>query len=413
MNARLQGQSVPLSGNDNSPEQPGYTSAFDVGQPGADGLKTERLKTDGLKAAGMKTVAEFKVEYLQYLDAQGNLNGEPPAFARDDAALLKMFGAMLRARLFDTKAVNLQRIGKLGTYASCLGQEAAHVGVGAATRPEDAVAIVYREIGTLFWRGVRMKDVLMYWGGDERGNDFAGPRHDFPWCVPIATQTLHAAGAAMAFKARKERRCAVAFIGDGGTSEGSFYEAINLAGARQLPVVFMVVNNRWAISVPIEQQTAAHTLAQKAIAAGIPGMQVDGNDVIAVRDATSRALEKARNGGGPTVIEALTYRLSDHTTADDATRYRGVDEVNEAWQVEPLIRLRRLLTARGALDEAREQAMKAEFSREVDAAVQEYFDTDKQSTDAMFDYLFANPPRHIETQKAIARRYAGTGRPSH
>ena len=361
----------------------------------------------------MKTVAEFRVDYLRYLDPQGSVTGTLPAFAQDDAELLRMFAAMLRARLFDTKAVNLQRTGKLGTYAPCLGQEASHVGVGAAARPEDSVAIVYREIGTLFWRGVRMTDVLLYWGGDERGNDFAGPRHDFPWCVPIATQTLHAAGAAMAFKTRKEPRCAIAFIGDGGTSEGSFYEAINLAGAKQLPVVFIVVNNKWAISVPIEQQTAAKTLAQKAFAAGIPGMQVDGNDVIAVRDATARALEKARTGGGPSVIETLTYRLSDHTTADDATRYRRSDEVNDAWQVEPLIRMRKLLTARGALDEAREEAMKAEFTREVDAAVQEYFDTAVQGNHAMFDHLFANPPAHVETQKAIARRYAGTGRPSH
>jgi pyruvate dehydrogenase E1 component alpha subunit len=285
--------------------------------------------------------------------------------------------------------------------------------VGAALLPEDSVAIVYREIGTLFWRGVRMKDVLMYWGGDERGNDFAGPKHDFPWCVPIATQTLHAAGAAMAFKIRKEPRCALAYIGDGGTSEGSFYEAINLAGAKQLPIVFMIVNNKWAISVPIEEQTAAQTLAQKAIAAGIPGMQVDGNDVIAVRDCVAKAAARARSGGGPTVIEALSYRLSDHTTADDATRYRPAGEVDEAWKVEPLIRVRKLLIARGVLDEQREQAMKAEYSREVEAAVQEYLSTPKQSIDSMFDYLFANPPRHIAEQKDVARRFAGTGRPSH
>jgi|JRYE01.1.fsa_nt_gb pyruvate dehydrogenase E1 component alpha subunit len=361
----------------------------------------------------VRIVAEFQIQLLRYLDAQGHVVQELPRFAQDDDELLKMFGAMLRARIFDAKAVNLQRTGKLGTYAPCLGQEATHVGVGAALDPTDCVAIVYREIGTLFWRGVRMKDVLMYWGGDERGNDFAGPRHDFPWCVPIATQTLHAAGAAMAFKVRKENRCALAYVGDGGTSEGSFYEAINLAGAKQLPIVFMIVNNKWAISVPIEQQTAAQTLAQKAIAAGIPGIQVDGNDVIAVRDCVSKALDKARRGGGPTVIEALSYRLSDHTTADDASRYRSDDEVAQAWKVEPLIRLRKLLTSRGVLDDAKEQAMKAEYSREVDAAVQEYSNTPKQSTDAMFDYLFANPPRHLEEQKEIARRYAGTGRPSH
>ena len=361
----------------------------------------------------VRVVAEFQIQMLRYLDAQGQIVQELPRFAQDDAELLKMFGAMLRARTFDAKAINLQRTGKLGTYAPCLGQEAAHVGVAAALRPEDCVAIVYREIGTLFWRGVRMKDVLMYWGGDERGNDFGGPKHDFPWCVPIATQTLHAAGAAMAFKIRKEPRCALAYIGDGGTSEGSFYEAINLAGAKQLPVVFMIVNNKWAISVPIEQQTAAQTLAQKAIAAGIPGIQVDGNDVIAVRECTARALAKARAGGGPTVIEALTYRLSDHTTADDASRYRSEEEVAEAWKAEPLIRLRKLLVSRGALDERREQAMKAEYQREVDAAVQEYLSTPKQPIDAMFDYLFANPPAYLREQKEIARRYAGTRGPSH
>ena len=361
----------------------------------------------------VRTVAEFRIEYLQHLDAQGNVLGELPPFASDHAEMLKMYGAMLRARTFDGKAINLQRTGKLGTYAPCLGQEATHVGVGAAMRPEDCLAIVYREIGTLFWRGVRMTDVLLYWGGDERGNNFAGPRHDFPWCVPIATQTLHAAGAAMAFKVRKEPRCALAYIGDGGTSEGSFYEAINLAGARQLPVVFVISNNKWAISVPLHEQTAAQTLAQKAIAAGIPGMQCDGNDVIAVRACVERALEKARSGGGPTVIEALSYRLSDHTTADDASRYRPENEVTEAWELEPLIRLRRFLTARGALDETREQTMKAEFTREVEAAVKDYLATPKQSTDSMFDHLFANPPAYIEHQKALARRYAGTGRPSH
>jgi pyruvate dehydrogenase E1 component alpha subunit len=358
-------------------------------------------------------VAEFRIQHLQHIDAQGRVLGELPDFARDDAELVKMFAAMLRARIFDNKAINLQRTGKLGTYAPCLGQEATHVGVGAAMRPEDCSAIVYREIGTLLWRGVRMAEMLLYWGGDERGNDFSGPRHDFPWCVPIATQALHAAGAAMAFKIRKEPRCALGYIGDGGTSEGSFYEALNLAGAKQLPVVFVVVNNRWAISVPVAEQTAAQTLAQKAIAAGIPGVQVDGNDVIAVRDCVSRALATARSGGGPMVIEALSYRLSDHTTADDATRYRPDSEVAAAWELEPLVRMRKLLHARGLLDEAREQAMKTEFSQEVEAAVQEYLQVPKQSTDAMFDRLYANPPPYVEAQKGIARRFAGTGRPSH
>ncbi len=380
---------------------------------GAHGYNPRGLETTKQEDDRVRVVAEFKIEMLRYLDAQGRIVKELPSFAQNNDELLKMFGAMLRARTFDAKAINLQRTGKLGTYPPCLGQEAAHIGVAAALSPEDSIAIVYREIGTLFWRGVSMLDVLLYWGGDERGNDFAGPQHDFPWCVPIATQTLHAAGAAMAFKIRKEPRCALAFIGDGGTSQGSFYEAINLAGAKQLPIVFVIVNNKWAISVPIEEQTAAQTLAQKAIAAGVPGIQVDGNDVIAVRECISAALETARSGGGPTVVEALSYRLSDHTTADDASRYRLAEEVAEAWKVEPLIRLRQLLTERGVLDEEKERAMKNEYSREVEAAVQEYLNTPKQATDSMFDYLFANPPPHLQEQKEIAKRYAGTNRPSH
>ena len=220
-----------------------------------------------------------------------------------------MYRAMTLVRVFDAKSVNLQRTGQLGTYPSSLGHEAAHVGIGAAMRPEDVLAPVYREFGTQLWRGVTMTEILTYWGGDETGSDFAVPRQDFAWCVPIATQTLHAAGAAMAFKILHQPRCALAYIGDGGTSEGAFYEAINVAGARALPVVFVIVNNGWAISVPVAAQTAAQTLAQKAVAAGIPGVQVDGNDVFAVREVVAEALEAARRGGGPALIEALTYRM--------------------------------------------------------------------------------------------------------
>jgi 2-oxoisovalerate dehydrogenase E1 component alpha subunit len=245
----------------------------------------------------MKMVAEFKIHYRQILGPEGEVVAPMPQFAKDAAEVLRMYRAMTLVRVFDAKAVNLQRTGQLGTYPSCLGHEGVHVGVGAAMRPEDVLAPVYREFGTQLWRGVTMTEILTYWGGDERGNDFAVPRQDFAWCVPIATQTLHAAGAAMAFKIRKEPRCALAYIGDGGTSEGAFYEALNLAGSRTLPVVFVIVNNGWAISVPVAAQTAAQTLAQKAVAAGIPGVQIDGNDVFAVRAAVGEALEAARRGG--------------------------------------------------------------------------------------------------------------------
>jgi 2-oxoisovalerate dehydrogenase E1 component alpha subunit len=353
----------------------------------------------------MKTVAEFKIHFRQILGPAGDVVAPLPQFAKDSGDALRMYRAMTLVRVFDAKAVNLQRTGQLGTYPSCLGHEAAHVGIGAAMRPEDVLAPVYREFGTQLWRGVTMAEILTYWGGDERGNDFAVPRHDFAWCVPIATQTLHAAGAAMAFKVQKQPRCALAYIGDGGTSEGAFYEALNLAGSRALPVVFVIVNNGWAISVPVAAQTAAQTLAQKAVAAGIPGLQVDGNDVFAVREVVAEALEAARRGAGPCLIEALTYRLSDHTTADDASRYRKSQEVKEAWALEPLIRIRRFLTNAGIWDAAKEQALLEECMLAVDTAVTEYLGRAKPSTDAMFEHLFSVLPAHLHEQRRIARKY--------
>ncbi|MGD9388070.1 MAG: pyruvate dehydrogenase (acetyl-transferring) E1 component subunit alpha [Gammaproteobacteria bacterium] len=357
----------------------------------------------------MKTIAEFRIPYRQVLDPAGELVAELPGFANDREELLRMYRLMVLTRSFDTKAVNLQRTGKLGTYASCLGHEAAHVGIGAAMRPEDSFAPMYREYGAQFWRGVRMEDVLLYWGGDERGNDFAGPRHDFPWCVPIATQYLHAAGAALAFKLRNEARCAVSVIGDGGTSQGDFYEALNLAAVRDLPVVFVVVNNKWAISVPLALQTASRTLAQKAVAAGMPGIQVDGNDVIAVRQTMEEALERARSGEGPTLIEAVTYRLSDHTTADDASRYRDKGEVEDAWKIEPMLRIRNYLLSSGAWTEADEEALKAECASKVDAAVASYLDSEVQPVESMFDSMFATLPEALEEQRETAVRFRNSG----
>jgi pyruvate dehydrogenase E1 component alpha subunit len=362
----------------------------------------------------VRTIAEFKIEYCQYLDAEGQWTAgtqvdELPAFARDPAELVKMYRMMVLVRAFDTKAVNLQRTGKLGTYPPALGHEAAQVGAAAALRPEDVIAPVYREIGTQIWRGVRMVEILQYWGGDERGNDFANQAHDFPWCVPIGTQCLHAAGAALAFKIRREPRCALAYIGDGGTSEGCFYEALNVAGVQKLPVVFYVVNNKWAISVPLSQQTAAETLAQKGFAAGMPGVQVDGNDPIAVRHVMEQALQRARSGQGPTVVEAITYRLSDHTTADDASRYRLAHEVESAWLLDPVKRLRLHLERLGAWDQDREAAYKAECSQQVEAAVQEYFKLSRQPTAAMFDHLFANMPKRVAEQKEQAQKISTPG----
>ncbi|MEQ9125329.1 MAG: thiamine pyrophosphate-dependent enzyme, partial [Alphaproteobacteria bacterium] len=258
----------------------------------------------------------------RFIDVGGAAAAALPDFAADPAVLAGMYRAMARTRAFDEKAISLQRTGRLGTYASSLGEEAVAVGLAAAMREDDVLLPSFREHGAQLWRGVRPVELFLYWGGDERGSDFAVPRGDFPVCVPVASQFPHAAGVGYAFQVRGEDRAAVVVGGDGATSKGDFYEALNVVGAWRLPVVFVIANNAWAISTPRAEQTAAETLAQKAVAAGLPGEQVDGNDIVAVRDAVGQALARARAGDGGTLIEALTYRLGDHTTADDATRYR-------------------------------------------------------------------------------------------
>jgi pyruvate dehydrogenase E1 component alpha subunit len=350
-------------------------------------------------------VAQFAIEYRQLLKPDGSLIGELPAFANDASHLLELYKLMSLTRVFDGKAVSLQRTGKLGTYASCLGHEAAHIGVGSALAPEDVFCPMYREYGAQFYRGVRPRDVLMYWGGDERGNDFPGPKHDLPWCVPISTQCLHAAGAALAFKIRGEKRVAMSVCGDGGTSKSDFYGAINMGGAAKLPLVLVVVNNQYAISVPRHMQTGAETLAQKAFAGGIHGLQVDGNDLFAVRAAADEAVARAKAGEGATLIECVTYRLSDHTTADDARRYRAEDEVVQAWQREPLLRLRKYLMSKALWDDVRETEWLAECAVKVDAEINAYLESAPQPVTAMFDYLYAELPHDLRWQRADAIKF--------
>lgn len=351
----------------------------------------------------MKTIARFEIAYEQIIDPAGRpVVKRLPAFARDHDELKKMYRIMSLTRAFDKRAIALQRTGKLGTYASCLGHEAAHVGTGSAMHPEDILAPSYREYGAQICRGVTLDEILFYWGGDERGNDFSGPRQDFAWSVPIATQALYGAGAALAFKTRKEHRAVVAMLGDGGTSEGAFSEAVNVAGAMQLPIVFVVVNNQWAISVPLRSQTCAQTLAQKAIGAGIPGIQVDGNDIVAVRKVVEEALKRARSGKGPTLVEALTYRLSDHTTADDARRYRSQEEVDKARDLEPLIRFSEYLKSLGIWDEQQEQTLASENKALIDAAIKKYESSERPPVSAMFDYMYEELPETLLEQREIA-----------
>src|SRR5215467_13144511 len=224
---------------------------------------------------GLPVIARFEVRRRSYLAPDGTVLRPLPSFASDTGLLLELYRGMVLTRTFDLKAVSLQRTGRLGTYAVSLGQEAVSVGVASAMRQEDVLLPSYRDNGTLLWRGVKMEEILLYWGGDERGNLSSGPPHDFPFCIPVGSQAPHAAGVAYALKFRKQQGVAVCLLGDGATSKGDVYEAMNFAGIHRLPVVFVVNNNQWAISVPLKLQTASQTLAQKAVANGFCGEQID------------------------------------------------------------------------------------------------------------------------------------------
>ena len=346
-----------------------------------------------------ETVAHFEVDYSRHLDPNGKVVAGLPDFAATPAPVIALYRAMVRARAFDAKAISLQRTGRLGTYASALGQEAVSVGVVDAMRPEDVLLPSFREHGGQLLRGVTPLELFLYWGGDERGSDFAGPRQDFPVSVPVASHAPHAVGVALAFKLRRQERVAVCIFGDGATSKGDVAEALNIAGVWRLPVVFVVSNNRWAISVPLRCQTACETLAQKAIAAGIPGEQVDGNDAVAVRAIVGAAIARARTGGGPSLIEAVTYRLGDHTTADDAGRYRDDAEVTPHWREEPLVRLRRYLIEAGHWTKEDEDHLLREMAAEMEAATARYLATPPQEPATMFEHVFAAMPAELIRQR--------------
>lgn len=346
-------------------------------------------------------VAQFEILLTQFLDESGKASGELPAFAKDREQLRAMYRWMVITRAFDKKAVALQRTGQLGTYAACLGQEAIGVALGHAMKAEDIFIPAYREYACQFIRGVKMRDILLYWGGDERGMRFegTGSPHDFPLSVPIATHVPHSIGVGYAFKLKKEKRVVVVSCGDGATSKGDFYEAVSSAKVWDLPIVFLVNNNRWAISMPSSRQTGAQTFAQKGFAGGLPSEQVDGNDVLASRFVLERAIERARKGEGPSLIEALTYRLHDHTTADDARRYRSEDEVKAAWEKCPIKRMKAYVMAQKAWSEDDEAKAVEEGTALAEAAAQEFVKFPTEQPEAIFDYLYARLPKQYEWQR--------------
>jgi pyruvate dehydrogenase E1 component alpha subunit len=346
-----------------------------------------------------KPVRTFEIEFLQILDEKGEVDGElEPDLSKEQ--LVELYRGMVLAREADQRMLRLQRQGRLGTFSPSTGQEAASCGPLLAMSERDWFVPAFRELGGMLMRGVPFHRVLLFWGGFEDGNVFPGLERTLPIAVIVASQIPHATGIAYAQKVRREENAAtLCFFGDGATSEGDFHEGLNFAAVWKAPVVFVCQNNQWAISTPLDKQTVSETIAQKAHAYGIPGVQVDGNDPLAMYAATREALDRAYRGEGPTLIEALTYRLMMHTTADDPSKYRQDDEVT-TWQGrDPLVRLRGYLESRKVWDDEQQEKLDAEVKKSIDAEVRAYETFEHGNDDIYFDHVFGTSHPEIERQR--------------
>jgi len=328
-------------------------------------MATTASSIDRALSASIPSLARTP-EPFRVLDATGQPIGPEPDLNPDE--LKKLYRWMLWGRLLDERGLQLQRQGRVGVWGPMIGQEAAQAGLGLAMQPGDWIFPSYREVTALCMRGLDLSDLLAYY----RGLYWPANPHQtgvFPIQIVIGDQSLHAVGAGIGFALQHQPHVAVAAIGDGATSQGDFLEGLNFAGVFNAQTVLFVQNNQWAISVPRERQTASETLAQKALGQGITGVLVDGNDALAVYAVSHWALEHARGGDGPVLVEALTYRIGAHTTADDPRRYQPPDEIDAWRQRDPLPRLRGYLERRGLWDDDAQQETTDEILSEIDAAI--------------------------------------------
>jgi pyruvate dehydrogenase E1 component alpha subunit len=341
----------------------------------------------------------LKQEMVCILAPDGSCN-ETLQPALDDQQVRQMYRQMLLLRIYDRKAVSLQRQGRFGTYAQMEGQEACMVASTSPLQPQDWLVTSYRETGAMWLHGVPLKLLSLYWMGNEFGSQMPEGVRVLPVSIPVGTQPLHAVGLAYAGKYRQDGSIAVTYFGDGATSEGDVHEAMNLAGVYQVPCIFFCQNNQYAISVPRQAQTASPTIAQKALAYGFPGILLDGNDLFAVYAVMHEALERARCGQGPTLIEAYTYRLGAHTTADDPTKYRSTAEV-ESWRArDPLLRVQKYLHQRGQWSETWEHQLLEESTAEVEQAMAEAAAVPPPPLQDMFRYMYAEMTPQLAEQEA-------------
>jgi len=344
-----------------------------------------------------KKLVSFSVDYLQILNEKGIIDKKlDPKLSKKD--VLALYKTMVLTRKFDDKAIKLQRQGRMGTYGPLLGQEASQIGPAFALKKEDWLFPTYREMGCYIARGNALKNLYLYWMGFEDGMKIQEDINDFTLCITIGSQAVHAVGAAMAASIQKKKQAVLVYFGDGGSSEGEVHEAMNFAGVFKAPVVFICCNNQWAISLPRKKQTAAETLAQRAIGYGFEGIQVDGNDVLAMYAVTKKALDKARAGKGPTLIEAYTYRMEMHTTADDPTRYRSKKEV-AFWKLrDPVDRMRKYLEKKKLWNKKQEEQLTKEVEAQVIKAVEEAEKYPAPKAEEMFKYVYKDIPVELQQQ---------------
>jgi len=336
---------------------------------------------------------------LQVIDNEGNIINKELMPALDDETIIDAYKLMLYERIADEKAISYQRQGRMYTYTPNLGQEAIHIAAGMNIRKEDWLVPSFREMGTLLAKGVTMKDMFLFYNGNEHGGSFKHANHVLPIAISIGTQFQHATGIGYSVKYRKKDEVVFTFIGDGGTSEGDFSEALNFAGVWKVPVLFTIQNNQYAISVPVKAQTNSVNLAVKSVAFGIPGIKVDGNDFFAMYLAYKTASDYARAGRGAVLVEALTYRLGAHTTSDDPTKYRKREE-EELWGLtDPLIRLKRYIESMGIWN-IDEEKLTEEYKQQID---EQFIDAENNKSyplNDVFQYMYTDMPEELRRQKA-------------
>ena len=340
-----------------------------------------------------------KNKQLQILDINGEIIKEDLDPKLDDKTLIKMYETMCLGRIADIKALQFQRQGRMLTYAPNKGQEATQVGAAAALEPQDWISPSFRELNLMLYKGVPLENIFLYWYGNEKGSNFPGDTHVLPVNIIIGSQMNLGAGVALASQKLGKNEVTLATIGDGGTSHGEFYEGINFAAVYKAPMVVLIQNNQYAISTPRSKATRAETLAQKSVAFGIPGIQVDGNDILAMYVATKEAVDRARNGEGPTIIEAYTYRMGPHTTSDDPTLYRTDEEVKSWEKKDPILRFKKYLEHKGLWNDEKEKELEekqTQYILETFKKVESY--GAKVELNEVFEHTYQEPTKQLKEQ---------------